>query len=646
MKYSIVIVAYKAPEPLLRCLASLAKNPPEANEAEIVLIDNSPEPIQIPNDLLHSLLLKYIRVILVQDGVNRGFAEGCNEGVRQSHGKYVVLVNPDTEVFPDWAERMEAHFGDKVGAVGPISNFVAGYQQYILHMKAAEPWEKVAKLAARGLSRRGVDTKLLIGFFLMIPRKVWDEMGGLDTAFFLGCDDLDLSLRLRDAGYSLVIASDVFVYHEGHACFYASGSEHSMTLNKQSEKAMLAKLRAKYGDSIPSSTELWGCEILPTYVPKRQTLSVCMIVRKEVENLSILIPQLAFADEVVLVDTAQIPETLIGICGIEMLKHTPGTDWKQEGMYSGTLIRFYHNPLLSNFSDEIIDFAAARNFAISKCTGDYILWLDADDRVPVESAKLIRAAMDHPGPLTQAKQAHFALRLRDHTPEGRFAYADQPRVFPRLYGLEFEGRVHESYARKAAEMGLTMISTQIILDHTGYKDAKVLAKKHERNLRLLHMEPDSPLKLYQMGGALSGLGRFTEARAYFVSLLKTKWAEPLDSEFVDQVRFRIAWDLYKENGDAVAEMAEYLTPNQKPDSLYFRAELAFKDMDLVAAKEMYSLYASYGPIMDFYGTDQDLFTSLCRSRLEILGMILDMPKEEWPSVFEAIRAGRKAAAVG
>lgn len=628
MKYSIIIVAYKAPEQLLKCLESLAKNPPQSSgyEAEIIIVDNSPAQIQehVSNDLLYRLLRTYLRVQFVWDGINRGFAEGCNEGAKQANGKTLVFINPDTEVFPDWAERMAAHFTEGVGAVGPISNFVAGLQHLIYHMNPGSTWEKTAALAARGLNARGVDTKLLIGFFLMIPRKVWDKVGGMDPQFFLGCDDLDLSLRLRDAGYSLRIASDVFVYHEGHASFRAAGDV-SMALNKQSEKKILAKLHERYGDAIPSSTELWGCEILPTYIPKRMTLSVCMIVRNEQENLSVLLPQLTMADEIVIVETSASSEAVWPLDNL-ILGVKP---------YIGYKSKTYHFP----WSD---DFAAARNFALSKCTGDYVLWLDADDRMPELSAKLIRAALDHPGPLTQSKQAYFALQLRDHTPEGRFAYAAQVRLFPRLPGIQWDGRAHEYRGLVASLMaaGLTRAFVDILIDHTGYVDPEVLAKKHARNLRLLQMEEDSPHSFYQIGNSLSGLKRFAEARESYLKCLNTKWELPLDSEFADQVRFRIAWDYYKEAGGAVPEMDAYLEKNSKPDALYFKGERAFIEEDLDTAEAAYSLYASYGPIMDFYGTDQELFTGLCRTRLEMIHMIKERPKEELPGLFASIREAR------
>lgn len=607
MKYSLIIVAYKAAEALGRCLASLERNPPDNSqrEAEIVIVDNSPEAVDIPNKLLHSLLLKYVRVIIVRDGVNRGFAEGCNEGVRHAHGQNIVLINPDTEVFPEWAERMAVHLRDGVGAVGPISNFVAGLQHVVYHMNVADTWEKTAALARRGLKGRAVDTKLLIGFFLMVPRKVWDEMGGLDPVFFLGCDDLDFSLRLRDAGYSLLIASEVFVFHEGHVSFGAMGSEESTTLNKQAEKALFAKLRAKYGEDLPSSTELWGCEILPTDKMERMTLSVLMIVREEETNLCEILPQLDFADEVVLVDTK--PDRLQAVQDISAARIH---DWVVE-----------HVPALAGkvkvgLFPWVDDFAKARNFALSLCSSQWVLWLDADDRLPLDSRRKIRAAMDFPGPLTARRECHFALRLRDHLPTGRVGYCDQPRIFPNIPGMFWEGEVHENYLAQADALGLKTVTTGILIDHHGYEDAERLHAKHERNLRILHAIKDTPHKFYQIGKSEMGLRRFEASRGAFRTAITRDWGAPMDPAFVAQVRYLMALGYYQEHGRAVPPMDDLLRDNPKPDALFLRAERALAEGDLDAAKAAYQEYANFGEIMDYYGTDRDTFQAFALTRLD------------------------------
>jgi GT2 family glycosyltransferase len=606
MKYSIIIVAYNAHEKLIRCLESLVTNPPETREfshkadAEIILIDNSPEQIErkIDNRLVTRLLQTYVQVITEWHPENPGFAAACNIGASKSSGEFLVFANPDTEVFPNWAQRMRAHFKPETGAVGPISNFVAGFQKAEFHMQPAEDNAKTARLAARGNNLRGVETKLLIGFFLMIPKPVWDAVGGMDPQFFLGCDDLDLSLRIREAGYTLVIASDVFVYHFGHASFETSPQ--AAGLNKQSETKMLAKLKAQYGDKIPSSTELWGCEILPTYSPTRQTLSICMIVRNEMENLQTLLPQLGFADEIVIVNTDPERGPILN----------PDFEYNPP-IKAPPLIRIGDFPWTDSFAE-------ARNFSLSKCTGDWVLWLDADDRISPESAALIRAALDNPGPRTQAKTVHFGLTLRDDGPDG-FNYADgQPRLFPRVPGLEWEGRVHESYMDAAARLGIEKLDVpNIIIDHTGYKDPAVMLKKHERNLRLMRMETDSPKKFYHMGKNLMALGHYLESEECFRRVLDGPWAQSLETVFRDQVRTCMAALIMAVKGpDEDADA--YLEENGKPDALMLRAEIAFKRGQIYKAEAMYKEYAAFGPIQDPHGCQQEYFRRVCGERLAVI----------------------------
>lgn len=604
MKYSIVIVAYKAQESLNRCLASLAENPPPENEAELIIMDNSPERLDIP---LKPLLPKYIRVIIVWDGKNRGFAEGCNEGVRHAHGKNIVLVNPDTIVYPGWAEGLAGHLRDGVGAVGPISNFVAGFQQVQVHMQPVEgDWSATADTARKVLAGRGVEAKLLIGFFMLVPRIVWDELGGMDPQFFLGCDDLDLSWRMKLAGYELIIASDVFVYHEGHASFYAAGID-SVVLNKQAEKKMLAKLAAHYGVigwPVPTSTELWGCEILPTTVGKMQTLSICMIVRDEETNLRELLPQLGFADEIIIVDT--------------------GT---QHGYEYGFLFREDY-PLQERISFHRFhwtdDFSAARNYALSKCTGDWVLWLDADDRVNDASAKLIRALLDFPGPKTAAKTCYYSFLLRDHLPNGRVGYCDQPRLFPRIPEAPqwWQGRIHETFQESVDALKLTHgRAPEIIIDHHGYFDRDLAAKKQERNLRLLAMEPDGPGKFYQIAKSLALLGRHAEARDAHFRALGPWPAGKLAPDFVANTKYHIALLYYQEKGFACEEMDPWLEGNLKPDALFLKAERAFIQARIDDAEAMYKAYlelVSREDFMDFFGSERDTFGAASEARLDML----------------------------
>src|SRR6266849_5475060 len=79
------------------------------------------------------------------------------------------------------------------------------------------------------------------------------------------------------------------------------------------------------------------------------------------------------------------------------------------------------------------DFSAARNFALSKCSGDFILWLDADDRLPEETARKL--------PELLAEAAAWRLVVRSPREHGLGETFRQIRLIPNRRGLVFEGRI-------------------------------------------------------------------------------------------------------------------------------------------------------------------------------------------------------------
>ncbi|MCZ7626166.1 MAG: hypothetical protein M5R38_10535 [Candidatus Methylomirabilis sp.] len=118
---------------------------------------------------------------------------------------------------------------------------------------------EVSDLLARVNAGKGIETKLLTGFCLMVPRRVLDEIGLLDEALFVGNDDLDLSWRLRLKGYKLLVATDTFIHHEGQVSFKSETETKTSQLVQESTDRLYAKLEAHYGvGSVPSPMELWG----------------------------------------------------------------------------------------------------------------------------------------------------------------------------------------------------------------------------------------------------------------------------------------------------------------------------------------------------------------------------------------------------
>ena len=256
---SIIIVTYNSIKDVAKCIASIQKS--TIMPYEIIVVDNNSS--DGTRDLLRQFENKsYIKAILNNE--NRGFSASTNLGITASNGDYIVLLNPDTIVTKDWAWRLMLHFDDKTGAVGPVTNYVAGIQKIEFHLKENVDGINIEKLADKLYSwnqNKSKETKLLIGFCLMLRREIIDRIGMLDENLFLGSDDLEYSLRLRANGYKLLAATDTFVYHKGQASFDSEPSQKMNKLTQQSQDALYAKLERTFSPQpVPTSLELWGMD--------------------------------------------------------------------------------------------------------------------------------------------------------------------------------------------------------------------------------------------------------------------------------------------------------------------------------------------------------------------------------------------------
>jgi GT2 family glycosyltransferase/cytochrome c-type biogenesis protein CcmH/NrfG/SAM-dependent methyltransferase len=254
---SVIIVTYNSKSDIEACIESIRRN--TISPYEIIIIDNASSDGTV--EFLAGL--EYVR--LLPNQTNNGFARACNQGIRKAKGEYIVLLNPDTMVTESWDVHMMGHFREGVGAVGPLSNYVAGIQKLTLHMhESLQGAVDLIHLGNRLYERNkgsSVDTKLLIGFCLMTKREIIKQVGLLDEDLFLGNDDLEYSLRLRNRGYRLIVAADTFVYHKGQSSFLSEPPERTDALVQESTDRLYGKLQLYYGeDQVPSSQELWDMD--------------------------------------------------------------------------------------------------------------------------------------------------------------------------------------------------------------------------------------------------------------------------------------------------------------------------------------------------------------------------------------------------
>jgi tetratricopeptide (TPR) repeat protein len=166
-------------------------------------------------------------------------------------------------------------------------------------------------------------------------------------------------------------------------------------------------------------------------------------------------------------------------------------------------------------------FAAARNESLRHATGDWILWLDADEFFDEPNRAKVRAL------LTGLKDdnAAYVMTQRSLTPAGSAVRVQQVRLFRRTAGaVRWEYRVHEQILRSLRRAGHAIRGTDIVIHHTGYQDPAAGPGKLQRNLRLLLLDqaerPDDPFTLFNLGLAYSELGRPAEALTFLLRCLQ------------------------------------------------------------------------------------------------------------------------------
>ncbi|WP_336820139.1 glycosyltransferase [Bacillus subtilis] len=215
MKTSIIILTYNQLVLTKQCLKSIWKHT-NSDCIEIIVVDNG------SSDGTCDYLKHLSSIKVIFNKTNKGFAKACNQGLEVATGDNILFLNNDTVVTSQWLEPMIKllYQDDKIGMVGPVSNYVSGPQQISVDYTSLEEIEHFSQ--RHGMEHRGKSRAVLrlVGFCLLVKKEVLDKIGGFDERFEGGSfEDDDLCLRALQEGYQLKIALDSFVHHQGHATF-------------------------------------------------------------------------------------------------------------------------------------------------------------------------------------------------------------------------------------------------------------------------------------------------------------------------------------------------------------------------------------------------------------------------------------------
>ena len=220
---SIVILSWNVCELLDRCLASIRSS---RYALEIIVVDNASH-----DDSVALVRTKYPQVKLIANTENRGFTGGNNQGIKAAQGRFIMVLNPDTEIIGEALDLLVAYLDEhsEVGALGPM---LLNPDRSIQSSRRRFPTMATAFFEStwlQGLAPRQVlaryymedvspttthEVDWLNGACTIFRRETLDRVGVYDAEnFFMYSEELDLCRRVKQAGWQIVYLPEAQVVH-------------------------------------------------------------------------------------------------------------------------------------------------------------------------------------------------------------------------------------------------------------------------------------------------------------------------------------------------------------------------------------------------------------------------------------------------
>lgn len=231
MQLSVIIVNYNVKYFLEQAILA-AQKACKGLDADIWVVDNHSS-----DGSVEMLRERFPEVHLIANTENTGFSRANNQAIKASTGKYVLLLNPDTVVAEDTFEKVIAFMEQKPKVGGLGIRMLDGSGNFLKESKRGLPTPAVAFYKMFGLSaifknnrrfgqyhlsfldeKQNHPVDVLAGAFMCMRRSVLDEIGLLDEKYFMYGEDIDLSYRIRLAGYeNWYFAQSSIIHYKGES---------------------------------------------------------------------------------------------------------------------------------------------------------------------------------------------------------------------------------------------------------------------------------------------------------------------------------------------------------------------------------------------------------------------------------------------
>lgn len=229
--WQLIVLSWNRRDDTLRCLESLSAI--DGPEVGIICVDNGSV-----DGSAAAVRERFPAVTLIEAGTNRGYAGGNNLGLRRAlelGARWVVLVNNDATVAPDLIEGFERAIAER-----PAAGLLAGKVYFTA--RPSTIWFAGQRVNTRlgysgrprGYARRDgprysrvIDVDRAVGALMAVSSAALQRVGLFDEDLFAYVEDVDLALRVRDAGFEVVFAPRARAWHAVSA---SSGGEAASTL--------------------------------------------------------------------------------------------------------------------------------------------------------------------------------------------------------------------------------------------------------------------------------------------------------------------------------------------------------------------------------------------------------------------------------
>lgn len=225
---SVVILNYNTVELTRKCLTTVRASHLGDYVMEVIVCDNGSS-----DGSIEMVKKEFSQVILIENKKNLGFAAGNNPGIKRAKGRYILLLNTDTEI-PKDTLRVMVSYMDKNPSIGASTCKLLlpdGSMDPACHRGFPTPW--VAFTYLSGLERLFPKTRLfgeyhqgykdfgsihevdcIVGAFFLVRREVVREIGLMDEEYFMYGEDIDWAYRIREKGWKIMYNPTVTILHK------------------------------------------------------------------------------------------------------------------------------------------------------------------------------------------------------------------------------------------------------------------------------------------------------------------------------------------------------------------------------------------------------------------------------------------------